>query len=128
MAQRFAFEFDPRYRRILRLLTVTPGSSWAEVDEDLEVRYGRWHVRTPVANIQRVCVTGPYVPKRAIGPHLSLKDGGLSLGTNARRGICALFRHPVAGADPIGALKHPGLTLTLEDIEGFAVAVGHPLG
>jgi hypothetical protein len=39
-----------------------------------------------------------------------------------------LFREPVAGADPIGALKHPGLTLTLEDIEGFAVAVGHPLG
>jgi hypothetical protein len=127
MAQRFAFDFDPRYRRILRWLTVTPATSWVEVGRDLEVRYGRWHVRTPVANIRSVCVTGPYVPKRAIGPHLSLKDGGLSFGTNARRGICALFDRSIPGADPVGVLKHPGLTLTLADIEGFAAAVGHPL-
>lgn len=128
MVQRFAFDFDPRYRRILRLLTVTPASSWVEVGEHLEVRYGRWHVRTPVTNIRSVCVTGPYVPKRVIGPHLSLVDAGLSFGTNARRGICALFERPVPGADPAGVLKHPGLTLTLKDVEGFALAVGHPLG
>ena len=128
VTQRFLFDFDPRYLRILRLLGVRPDNCWVEVGQDLEAHYGRWHTRTPVANITQVCVTGPYVPRRGVGPHLSLKDHGITFGTNARKGICSLFREPVTGIDPIGAIKHPGLTLTLADIEGFAAAVGHPLG
>jgi hypothetical protein len=126
--RRFEFDWDPRYLRILRLMLVTPESSWVEVGDDLVAHYGRWHTRTPVANIARVCVTGPYVPWRGVGPHLSLKDRGITFGTNARRGICAVFREPITGIDPVGAIKHPGLTLTLADIEGFAAATGHPVG
>jgi hypothetical protein len=124
---RFEFDWDPAYRRILRVIGVRPGTSWVEVGDELVVRYGPWHARTPIANITRVCVTGPYVPLRGVGPHLSLKDRGITFGTNARRGICALFRDPITGIDRVGVIKHPGLTLTLADIEGFAAAVGHPL-
>jgi hypothetical protein len=124
---RFEFDFDPRYLRILRLLGVSPSNSWVEIGDDLVVRYGHWHVRTPVANIRQACVTGPYAPARGVGPHLSLKDRGITFGTNARRGICLLFGEAITGIDPVGAIKHPGLTLTIADIEGFARAAGHPL-
>ncbi len=66
-------------------------------------------------------------PRRGVGPHLSLKDRGITFGTNARRGICTLFREPITGIDFLGVIRHPGVTLTLADIEGFAAAVGHPL-
>jgi hypothetical protein len=128
ITRRFEFDWDPRYLKILRLMGVTPGSSWVEVGDDLVAHYGHWHARTTVANIVRVCVTGPYAPRRGVGPHLSLKDRGITFGTNARRGICTLFREPITGIDPVGAIKHPGLTLTLADIEGFAAAIGHPVG
>ena len=124
---RFEFDWDARYLRILRLMGVKPSTAWVEVDDELVVHYGHWHTRTPVTNIARVCVTGPYVPARGVGPHLSLKDHGITFGTNARRGICTLFRDPITGIDPVGAIKHPGLTLTLADIEGFAAAIGHPV-
>ena len=128
MTQRFAFDFDPRYRRILRLMGVNPGNSWVEVGVDLRVHYSWfWRIRTPIANIARVCVTGPYVPRRAVGPHLSLKDRGITFGTSPRQGICLLFVEPITGIDLVGVIRHPGLTLTLADIEGFAAAVGHPL-
>jgi len=126
--ERFLFDFDPRYQRFLRVLGLTPDTCWVEVGTDMQARYGRWRVRTPIANIEEVCVSGPYAPRRSIGPHLSLKDRGITFGTNARLGICTRFREPVTGIDPVRAIKHPGLTLTLGDIEGFALAVGHPLG
>jgi hypothetical protein len=90
----------------------------------LAVRFGPWRCETDLANVAGTEVTGPYRPVRAIGARLSLKDRGLTFGTNAERGVCVRFREPVRGLEPTGRLRHPGLTVTVEDVDGLARALG----
>lgn len=121
---RTAFAIDPRYARVLRLFGVRPGTAWIEVDaEHLVVRFGFWRFETDVGNIGRVCLTGPYSALRAIGPHISLKDRGISFGTNIDRGVCVMFRLPVPGRETLGLFRHPGLTVTPVRPEDLARAL-----
>lgn len=122
--KRFAFAFDRRYLWILRLLAITPERAWADVGPNrLRVRFGPWRLETETSNILCATATGPYVPLRAIGPHISLKDRGISFGSNADRGACVLFDEPVPGRETFGMVKHPGLTVTVSDVEGFIKAI-----
>lgn len=123
--RRFGFAFDPRYRRILGVIGIRPATAWAQLGrERLTVRFGPWRFNTPLANIRTTCVTGPYASAlKAIGPHVSLADRGLSFGTTTQRGLCLLFHESVPGRETLGLIKHPGLTLTLDDIEGFRAAL-----
>jgi hypothetical protein len=60
-----------------------------------------------------------------MGPaHISLKDHGLTFATNGYRGLCMLFARPVTGIDPLGVIKHPGLTVTVSDPEALGAAIG----
>jgi hypothetical protein len=87
----------------------------------LVARFGRWRVDTPLGNVASAELTGPYRPwMKVIGPHLSLADRGLTFGTNTDAGVCLRFHRPVAGLDPLGVIRHPGLTLTIEDPAGLA--------
>jgi hypothetical protein len=61
-------------------------------------------------------------------PHLSIADRGLTFATNARRGVCIRFHHPVAGIEPLGVVRHPGLTVTVDDPEGLVDALSQPAG
>jgi hypothetical protein len=119
--RRFDFGIDPRYARVLRLFGVRPGRAWIGIDaERLRVRFGFWRLETALANVESVSVTGPYRSAlRAIGPHISLKDRGISFCTNTERGVCVLFREPVPGRETAGLVRHPGLTATPADPAGF---------
>lgn len=118
---RSEFDFRSTYRRPLACLGVTPSRAWLTVDGGrLLVRFGPWMVDTALTNVDDVEVTGPYRPIKAIGPHVSMADRGLTFGTNADRGVCLRFSEPVRGIDPAGAVRHPGLTVTVEDPEGVA--------
>ncbi|MEX0755965.1 MAG: hypothetical protein WD206_09955 [Actinomycetota bacterium] len=123
--QRFDFAIDPRYEQVLRLFGVGPGRAWVGIDErSLRVRFGFWRFSTPVANIERTCVTGPYTwALKAIGPRVSLADRGLSFGTNTERGVCVLLREPVPSRATLGAIKHPGVTVTVGDVDGLVAAI-----
>jgi hypothetical protein len=119
---RVDFAIDPRYARVLRLFGVRPGRAWIELGaRRLHVRYGFWRFETALANIDSAQVTGPYRSAlRAIGPHYSLTDRGVSFCTNTERGVCVLFREPVRGRETLGLVRHPGLTVTPVDPDGFA--------
>jgi hypothetical protein len=108
------FAIDPRYAAVLRLFGVRRERAWIGLDgERLRVRFGFWRFETSVANIDCVRLTGPYRSAlRAVGPHISLKDRGLSFGTNTEAGVCILFRRPVPGRETLGLIDHPGLTVT----------------
>jgi hypothetical protein len=56
-------------------------------------------------------------------PHLSFRDRGLTFATNQERGVCVRFHEPVAGIDPRGWIRHPGLTVTVEDPEALIAAI-----
>lgn len=122
---RFCFAFDPVYRMAALAFAVTPGRAWVDVEDDhLSARFGQWLVTTPLSNISGTQVTGPYGRLRTMGPaHLSLVDKGLTFATNAERGLCICFHETVRGLEPTGRFRHPGLTVTVADVDGLALAL-----
>jgi hypothetical protein len=122
---RFPFRFDPSYRRLARLFGVTPERAWVDVGlHDFEALFGHWHVRTPMDNIARAEVTGPYSFLKTAGPaRLAITDRGLTFATNGERGVCISFREPVTGIDRSGRIRHPELTVTVLDVDGLTAAL-----
>lgn len=124
MTQRFAFRLDPRYRVLGLPFGITAATTGVELDDELRVRFGPWRLRTPVANLAGVEVSGGYALLKTAGPpHLSFSDRGISFATNGDRGACVSFHEPVRGIEPTGRLRHPGATLTVADVDGFTAAV-----
>jgi len=125
----FRFRFSPAYRLASLPFGITPGNARVDVgDGRLRVRFGFWSVETGLDNVIGTASTGPYGRLRTMGPaHLSLADRGLTFATNDRRGLCIRFQEPVPGLEPTRRLRHPGLTVTVVDVEGLAVALGFPL-
>lgn len=126
---RFDFDFDPAYQAMAMLFAVTPGRTGVEVTDDgrFVAHYGFWRLETTVDNIAGFEVSGPYRIWTTIGPaHLSLSDRGLTFASNRRRGLCITFKEPVPGLEPTGRLRHPGLTVTVSDVDGLVRALGSP--
>ncbi len=123
--RQFAFAFDPAHQVACLPFGVTPATSVIRVDEnDLWVRFGLWSVRTSLTNVIGWELSGPYAFGKTAGPaRLSFADKGLTFATNHRAGVCLTFATPIRGIDPFGLIRHPGLTLTPADREGFVAAV-----
>jgi hypothetical protein len=121
---RFDFRFAPSYRLAALPFGVTPGNAWVEVTRDLlRARFGPWRLETARENITGTCITGPYGYLRTAGPaHLSMVDKGLTFASNGDRGLCMLFAEPVRGISRRGPL-HPGLTVTVADVEALAACL-----
>jgi|SRR5215213_5177473 len=123
---RFGFRFDPWYRLAALPFGVSPSSASVTVEGSpdqrvLVARFGPWSVTTPVENVAGTTVTGPYSPVKTIGPaHVSLSDLGLTFATNREQGLCIRFLTSVPGIAPTGLLRHPALTVTVEDPEELA--------
>jgi hypothetical protein len=47
----------------------------------------------------------------------------LTFASNSSAGLCISFREPVPAAEPFGVLRHPALTVTVDDVEGLAAAL-----
>jgi hypothetical protein len=124
----FEFRFADAYRLPALLFGVTPATTGVVVDDgELRIRFGPWSVRTSVDNVAGSEVTGPYGFVKTVGPaHLSFADRGLTLATNGDRGLCIRFVEPVAGIDPWGRIRHPGVTVTVEHPDDLAIAVHRP--
>lgn len=120
-AAQFDFSFDPRFRPLLAAAGVTPRHAYVSVDDQrLVARFGPWICTSDRSNIKCAQVTGPFRWYRAIGTRLSFSDRGLTFGSSTYRGVCIEFDQPVPGIDPLGVMRHPGLTVTVKDPEGLA--------
>jgi hypothetical protein len=119
---RFNFAFDPRYRTLSRPFGIKPENTWVEVSETaIDVRFGPWRLSTPLENVSDVAVTGPYALWKTAGPaRLAVTDRGLTFATNGDRGVRISFHRPVRGIEPLGAIRHPELTVTVADVEALA--------
>ena len=114
--RRFRYrEPGPLARAWLLPFGVRPSNSWVDVGEgELVAVFGRWTIRTPLANVAEAKVTGPYRPYRSIGLRLSLSDHGVTFGTTSGPGVCITFREPVRSVT-VPPWKHPSLTVTVEE-------------
>lgn len=111
------FRFTPAYRLLGLPFTVTPTRAWVRVTgAELQMRFGFWRLRTPLANISCTTLTGGYSLIKTAGPaRLSLADHGVTFATNPDQGLCICFHEPV---QVLGArLLHPGITVTVADPE-----------
>ena len=120
--QVFDFAFDDVFRWADKALGITPDTTSVEVGPDAVVaHFGRWTARFARSNIDSVEVTGPYHVLKTIGPpHLSLADRGITFATNRRQGVCIRFRNPIGAMDPLGLLRHPSITVTVDRPEELA--------
>ena len=118
-SREFTFAFDPLMAPAAALVGVLPSNCGVEVtDDDLVVRFGRWSMRVPRRDVESATVTGPYRLLKVVGPpRLSLADRGITFATNREAGVCIALRRPHKGIEPIGLVKHPGLTVTVADPE-----------
>lgn len=114
----FRFRFDG-VSLPLRALGVWPSTARVAVtNTHLDVRFGPWSCRTPLANVKDVRITRDYTAIKAIGPRGSFADGGATFGTSTVGGVCICFHEKVSALTP--ARIHPALTVTVEDLEGLA--------
>lgn len=115
--RQFEFRFTPLYRLAALPFGVTSSTAHVGVDAThLHIRFGPWRVRTPLSNVRSTTVTGPFSLLKTAGPaHLSLADFGMTCATNGEQGLCIRFREPVGGLEPFGVLRHPAVTVTVED-------------
>ena len=117
--ERFGFAFAPGYRLAGRAFGIRPATAWVDIGAGmLDARFGPWRVSTPLANVTEVAVTGPYAFWKTAGTaRLAITDRGLTFATNGDRGVLISFRTPVRGLDPLGAIHHPELTVTVSDVD-----------
>ena len=121
---RYEFAFSRPLSWPLALIGVTPWTAHVDVtDDEFAVRFGPWSLVTPLSNVEGAELTGPYLPFKVFGPHISLADHGATFGTTWRRGVCVQFREPVPAALPGGLLRHPAVTVTVADADGLAAAL-----
>jgi len=123
--ERFEFAFEPRLRPFARLFGVSPGNAYVDVgDDQLTVHFGRWSLRTPLANVAAATATGPYNWWKVAGPaHLSVADGGITFATTTAGGLCIAFHEPVPAMLPTPALRHGAATVTVADPDALAAAL-----
>ena len=126
----FPFRFDHAYRLASAPFGIRPGNCEVQVsDEEVVARFGPWTVRTPRSNVVNTQITESYAFHKAAGPaRLSFADRGLTFATNGVQGLCMCFAEPVRGIDPVGLLRHPGLTVTVADCAGLRDALGVSAG
>ncbi|MCD9623300.1 hypothetical protein [Rhabdothermincola salaria] len=113
----FPFGHDRRFALAALAFGVTDRTARVEVHQDrLVARFGPWTVDTPLSNVSSATVSGPFSWWKVAGPaHLSFSDRGLTFATTNARGVCLTFHEPVTGIDPLGAVRHPGLTVTVAE-------------
>ena len=87
----------------------------------LRVKFGFLKVETPLGNVDGAHITRDYRWWTAAGARASLKDDGLTFGTNANAGVCIHFREKVSS--PLSRKGASALTVTVEDLEGLTAAL-----
>lgn len=123
----FDFSFAPTFRLAALPFGIVPSRTGVTIDDErFTARFGAWTVSTPLANVLSAEVTGPYHVLKVIGgPHLSLRDRGLTFATTSTHGVCIRFVRPVTGLEPTGRIGHPSLTVTVDEPAALAELLEH---
>jgi len=109
-----------------RLFGVSESRSYVEVGPGgLVARFGPWLLRTTIDNIVDARITGPYKWWKVMGPaHYSFADHGITFATSTDRGVEISFCEPVPALAPTEAIRHPTLTVTVDDPETLMTVLG----
>jgi hypothetical protein len=115
--RRFPIRLGRRSRPLLLLFGVSPGRAWVELDGELDARFGFFRLRTPVANITRWRIEGPFRWLTAIGVRRSIRRGDVTFGGDTHGGVRIDFRERVRWGR---FFRAPALYVTVESLEALA--------
>lgn len=117
----FPIRIQPNLKPLLLLFGVhDDGRAVVRLADGLfTATFGRFELHTPIANIERWDITGPYKSWRAFGVRRSMGTHDLSFGGSAHGGLCVHFRQPVRAA----RLTNTELYVTVDDLDGLAAAL-----
>jgi hypothetical protein len=117
--RRFPILVEPRYRGILRIFGVKPDNAYVDLGETLDARFGWSRITTPVAACSRWSIEGPWLALTALGVRRSVRNGDVTFAGTPRGGVRIDFRE----RPKYFVFRPPALYVTVEDLEGFAVAL-----
>ena len=115
-AMRFPIRIGRRSRWVLRLFTATPETAYAEIGEDLLIRFGRFRFRTPLSNVERYRIEGPFTWIKAIGVRMSIRDHDVSFCGSAHGAV----RMDVRTTVKWGPIRVPAVWAGADDLDGLA--------
>jgi hypothetical protein len=126
MATLYKYAFDNRLVVFWGAFGVRPAKDGVTITDDgrLRATFGLLKLETPLDNVDGAHITRNYRWWTAAGARSSLRDDGLTFGTNANAGVCVHFREKVPS--PLRRTGHSALTVTVEDLEGLTEALARP--
>jgi hypothetical protein len=99
------------------LFGVTPDRAWAAIEaQQVVVRFGRWELRAPIADITGWRIEGPWRWITAIGIRRSVRHGDVSFAGSPRGGVRMDLREPLKWT----IFRVPAFYVGVEDLDGFA--------
>lgn len=126
MATWYRYSLDKRLVMFWGVFGVRPTKDGVTLTDDGKLRatFGLLKLETPLDNVDGAHITRNYRWWTAAGARSSMKDDGLTFGTNADAGVCIHFRDKVPS--PLRRQGHSALTVTVEDLEGLTAALARP--
>ena len=120
----FRYAFDYRLAPLWAPFGVRPWHDGVRVATDgrLVASFGLLRLATSLDNVADAHVTRGYRWWTAVGARLSMKDDGLTFGTNHDAGVCVHFAEKVPTA--LRRRGHSALTVTVADLDGLVRALG----
>lgn len=119
-ARRFPIRLGKRSRPVLWLFGVNQGNAHVDLDDHLDARFGFFRLRTPVSNVARWRIEGPWRWLTAIGVRRGIRHGDVTFGGNHEGGVRLDFHERVPWW---GTLRAPALYVTVADLEGLGRAL-----
>ncbi len=116
MATRYPIRIGRRSAGYLRLWGVTPEQSWAELDGEVVVRFGRFDFHTPIDNVASWRIEGPWLWITAIGIRMSIRHRDVSFAGSPHGGVRLDFKQPVRW----GPLRVPAIYVAADDNDALA--------
>jgi hypothetical protein len=113
---RFPIRIGRHSRGFVRLWTARPETSYVDVNDELDVRFGRFRLRTPIANVASWRIEGPFRWITAIGLRRSVRHADVSFAGSPHGGVRIDFKERV----PWGFLHVPAIYVGVDDLEGLA--------
>ena len=117
--RRFPIRIGSRSRIVLVLFGVRSTNAYVDLSSALDARFGFFRIRTPVENVARWRIEGPWPWITAIGVRRSIRHGDISFDGTHTGGVRVDFHEPVR----FGPLRPPALYVSVDDLEGFAAAL-----
>ena len=120
--ERFPIRIGRRSRPVLFFFGVKADGSnaWVELTDDaVAARFGWSSFRTPVTNVARWRIEGPWLWITAIGFRRSNRHRDITYGGSPHGGVRLDFHEPPR----LGVFRPPAVYLTVDDLDAFAAAL-----